>query len=115
MYLILSVVLLLCVVLLSSDVLQENFSVCSILGERNCLEQVNCGWCIKDGVGKCQGIDEKVNCDKWQPSTISPVITTPIVTTPVLYDYYDYPYSYGYYGRPYRYRHRYNRGWRRRH
>lgn len=102
-------------ILLSTNLIQENFSACSILGERNCMEQTNCGWCIKDNVGKCQGTDEKVNCDRWYPSNTTPVVTTPIVNTPVLYDYYDYPYNYGYYGNYWNYRRPYHRrSWRRR-
>src|SRR3989338_2680428 len=65
----------------------EKFSNCSILGERNCLGQSDCGWCIKNGVGKCQDAKDKIDCDQWTPSQVTPVINTPIITTPVVYDY----------------------------
>lgn len=74
----------------------EKFSNCSMLGERDCRNTSNCGWCIDDSnVGKCQSADDKISCQKWYPST--PPVT--VVQQPIV------DYSYPYYG--------YNWGWNR--
>jgi len=113
---ILLILLVLCVIFLSLKIETSNnelkkinsenpekFSNCSLLGERDCMNASNCGWCIDDSnVGKCQSADDKISCQKWYPS--NPPVT--VIQQPL-----DYSYPYYNYGWDYPY---YNWGWGRR-